>query len=310
MESDESDISDHRGGAVLRTLRNRMSTDDGLSLVEMLVALVITTIAFTSLAAAILSGVKAAQASTTTTAANQLAAEKVETLRTIDWSLLGHYADESAWGTGYFQGQSLVEVAAMTPSPRPAEVPYFAAQTVNVDDVDYSVTTRVTWSGSSSTSPNDGTTYSAKRFSVSISWSVSGVAKTVTQSALRTPNSKEMRPPSDAVAFTIAVTDATVGPDQELGSGGDFTQELTLIATTSTAASEVSATYALSTGETATVDLSPDATNKYWTAICRLEPAHSPPVPRHSTSPPCTRPARRGPCKATFSSPTRSLHSD
>ena len=239
--------------------------DEGLSLVEMLVALVVTSIAFTALAAAMLTGVRSAQASSVVTASNQVASEQIERLRGVDWSLLGHYADEAGWGSGYYGGENLVKVADTTPSPRPAEVPYLAAQNVSVGNVTYAVTTRVTWAGSSVSTPNDGTTYAPKRITVTVTSVFKGQTRTVHQTAIRTPNAKEMRPPLYAAAVPISITSSSVSPAQTLGSGGELSQELVLLATTSVAAQDVTATYTLSTGDTATVALTPDATAKLWT---------------------------------------------
>jgi len=251
---------------VLQYWRNRIRRDDaGISLVEMLVALVVTSIAFTALAAAILTGVRSAQTATVVTGGNQLASEQVERLRAIDWSLLGHYADEPGWGSGYYGGENLVKVAATTPSPRPVEVPYLAAQTVTIKNVAYSVTTRVTWAGSSVGTPNTGATYASKRITVTVTSNFRGQTRTSTQTALRTPNAKEMKPPSAAGATPISITASSVSPNQPLGPNGELTEELILLASTSVVAQDVTATYTLATGATATAALTPDATAKQWT---------------------------------------------
>lgn len=255
-----------KGPLVIRSIRERMRDDDGFTLVEMISALIVLTVALSGLAAAAIAGVRSTQSSAVRSAALELAQQELERLRTMDWDYVGHYADESGWGSGYASGESLVKVSASTPSPRPADVPYLAAVDHVVDGVTYQVTTRVTWAGSSSTSPNDGTTYAAKRLSVSVSWTYKGKTDTVSLQGLRSPNAREVKPPGSVTYTAIQILNPSVGPAQTLTSGGATTKNLVLLASTDVIAASVAAVYTLSTGQSATVDLTPDATYKYWTA--------------------------------------------
>jgi prepilin-type N-terminal cleavage/methylation domain-containing protein len=258
-----------KGATLTSRVRHQPGTtpaDDGFTLIELLAALVVTSIAFTALAGALISGLAATSTTASTTAATQLASERVEALRTVKWDKLGHYADEAAWGTGLSGGESLVQVAATTPNPRPAGVPALATESVTRGGVTYAVTTRVTWKGSSSAAPNDGTTYAQKRMDVTVTWTLRGQTRTVTQEALRAPTANEMRPPVTATGTPIGLSNQAATPNQTLDANGLLAQAVTLRVDTSIAAQTVSASYLLASGDPASIDLTEDATARFWTA--------------------------------------------
>jgi prepilin-type N-terminal cleavage/methylation domain-containing protein len=252
---------------LLRRLRPLHSggADDGFTLVELLAALVVMTIAFTALAGALIASIAGTAAAATVSAGNQLAAERIEALRTITWDELGHYSDEPEWGDGRFGGESLVEVADTTPTPRPAGVPLLAPQTTEIRGVTYSVTTRVTWAGSSAAAPNDGTTYAQKRLSVDVTWTTRGKTRTTSQEGLRAPNSKEMKPPATVAGVTISLANAAATPNQTLDAAGLLTQPVLLRVDTSIAAETVIASYLLASGNAASEEMTADATQRFWT---------------------------------------------
>ena len=251
---------------MIRSIRERMNDEGGFTLVEVMAALIVLAVAMTGLAGAMIGGLRATQATQFRSAAMELAKDRLEALRSVDWKYLGHYKDEAAWDTGFHDGESLVSVAAATPSPRPANVPYLTPETVTVNGVDYSVATHVTWVGSSTSTPNDGSTYAQKRISVDVSYTFRGTAQTVHLEGLRAPNAREMKPASSSAAVAINISNATVGLDQTLDASGMTTSELTLLADTSVIGESVTAVYTLSSGETVSVDLTADATGKHWVA--------------------------------------------
>ena len=262
----EPGVVGRRESSVIRFIRERMHTEGGFTLVEVMAALIVLTVAMTGLAGAVIGGIRATQITQVRSAALELAKDRLEALRTMDWDYLGHYQDDSGWGTGFHDGESLVSVGATTPSPRPVDVPYLTPQTVTVKAVDYSVSTFVTWVGSSTAAPNTGSTYAAKRLSVDVSYTLNGATQLVHLAGLRAPNSKEMRPASSSAAVAINITSASVGPDQTLDATGNTSAVLTLLADTDTVGDSVSAVYTLSSGATVSVDLTADATGKHWTA--------------------------------------------
>ena len=255
-----------RSNRWLARARAMSQRDDGFTLIELLAAMVVMTVAFTALAGALMSGLTATATSAATTAANQLASERVEALRTVRWDKLGHYADDSGWGTGFSGGESLVRVAATTPSPRPAGVPTLADESVVREKVTYTVATRITWKGSSSSTPNTGSTYAQKRMNVTVSWTVRGETRTVTQTALRAPSANEMRPATTTTGIPIGLSNAAVTPNQTLDASGNLTQDLLLRVDTSVVAQSVDASYLLASGDPASVSLTPDATSRFWSA--------------------------------------------
>lgn len=228
-------------------------------------ALVVLTVAMSGLAAATIAGLRATQATEFRSAALEIAKDRLEGLRTTDWQYLGHYQDESQWGTGYFNGESLVSVAASTPNPRPAGVPSMATEVVNAEGVSYSVVSRVTWAGSSTSAPNTGSTYAAKRMSVDVTYSVKGASQSVHIEGIRAPNNKEMKSATSSSIVDIELSNVSAGADQTLDATGNTTEALAVFADTDVIGDSVSVVYTLSSGETASVDLTADATGKHWT---------------------------------------------
>jgi prepilin-type N-terminal cleavage/methylation domain-containing protein len=243
-----------------------MHTEGGFTLIEVMAALVVLTVAMTGLAGAVIGGLRATQVTQFRSAALELAKDRLEALRTVDWEYLGHYEDEAAWDTGFHDGESLVSVGATTPSPRPPDVPSLTAETVTVKEVDYSISTHVTWLGSSVSDPNDGTTYAQKRMAIDVTYTVRGNTQTVHLEGLRAPNAREMKPAGSASVVAINIVNSSVGVDQTLDVDGYTTQELTFLADTDVIADSVTAVYELSTGESVSVDLTGDPTGKYWSA--------------------------------------------
>lgn len=247
-----------------------MNSEGGFTLVEVMAALVLLTVAMTGLAAAVIGGIRATQMTQYRSAALEIAKDRVEAQRSVDWDYLGQYKDDSGWGSGFYSGESLVSVGNTTPNPRPADVAQLTPQSLTVKGIDYSVRTYVTWVGSSAATPNNGTTYASKRISVDVTYTVKGNTQTIHLEGLRAPNAREMKPPASGAAVSINITNASVGPDQTLDSNGLTTTPLTLLADTDKVGSAVAAIYTLSTGDTVSVDLTPDATFRHWTATIPL----------------------------------------
>lgn len=239
----------------------------GFSLVEVMVAMSVLAIAFSALLAALLGGIAAAKTQQDRQSATQLGAEVLERLQVVDWNVLGHYDADFAGGVPALNGgESVVELPAV--SPRPADAP-LPSTTKTVGNVAFSITTWVTWSGSSAAAPNTGTTYAAKRIETELTWTTRGEPRTFSTSALRAPTNDEMAPPSGvvgAVLPAVALTDVLVQSNQTLNASSQLTAALTLSATTASTADAVAARYVRADSSIQMVDLVPDATFRFWSA--------------------------------------------
>src|SRR4029079_8761987 len=82
---------------------------------------------------------------------------------------------------------------------------------------------------------------------------------------LRAPTPAEMKPPQPGGAGVIGFSGATASPAQTLTATGMLTQAISLLGTTSLAASSVSVSYTLADGTPQTIALTGDVTNLHWT---------------------------------------------
>jgi prepilin-type N-terminal cleavage/methylation domain-containing protein len=256
-------------GTVLRWRATRSPADEGFTLVEVLAAIVVLAIAFAALAAALVSGMVATSRASQNTEAKQIAAKQIESLHSVKWALLGLYQDEvgSAWGSGVHNGESVVKLASTTPSPRPADVPSPTKVVSGHSGKQYTVTTWVTWAGSSVASPNDGTTYAKKRLWVDVSYTPrGGSARTVHVEDYRAPTPLEMLPPADAPIIPITLANPVFTPSgQQLDASNKLVSAESILVDTTTVGTDVTAVVTQSDGTPITIALTGDATAKHWT---------------------------------------------
>ncbi len=177
-------------------------------------AIIVLAIAFSALAAALVSGMVATSRASQLTEAKQIAAKQIETLHSVKWALLGLYKDETgaAW-SDLHNGESVVKLADTAPATRPADVPRNVTTVTGHGGKQYTVTTWVTWAGSSAATPNDGTTYAKKRLWVQVSYTPRGsAAKTVQVEDFRAPTPLEMQPPSSAAVVPVTLANPVFTP--------------------------------------------------------------------------------------------------
>lgn len=238
-----------------------------MTLVEVMVALVIVTITMTALLATLITGVKAGRVAEGRARANQIAADELERLRYIDWDELGFYTSDFGTFPVFHDGESVVSLGALPPVGR-GDAP-LPIRTVTVDSRDYTVETWVTWEGSSSSTPNDGTKYAAKRISITVSYDEQDQTRFVSSEGLRAPLPTEMKPPAGAsgVVQPVTLSVPAVQYDQPLTADGKLTQDLLLSVMADTGADAVEVSYVDAAGLTQTVELSADATGTHWTAV-------------------------------------------
>ena len=179
-------------------------------------AIIVLAIAFSALAAALVSGMVATSRASQLTEAKQIAAKQIETLHSVKWALLGLYKDETgaAW-SDFNNGESVVKLADNAPATRPADVPRNVTTVTGHGGKQYTVTTWVTWAGSSTATPNDGTTYAKKRLWVQVSYTPRGsAAKTVQVEDFRAPTPLEMQPPSSAAIVPVTLANPVFTPSR------------------------------------------------------------------------------------------------
>ena len=256
-------------GRLMSRRSARYAGDGGFTLVEVMVAIIVLAIAFSALAAALVSGMVATSRASQLTEAKQVAAKHIEGLHSVKWALLGLYKDDigASWGSGFHGGESVVKLADVTPAPRPADVPHLTQTVTGHGGKQYTVTTWVTWAGSSAATPNDGATYAKKRLSVDVTYTPRGSsAKTVHVEDFRAPTPLEMRPPATAAVTPLALSNAVFTPTgQQLSATGMLSAAESILVDTSTVASDVTAVVTTSDGTPVMVALTPDATQKHWT---------------------------------------------
>lgn len=256
----------------LRQMKRR--SDAGMTLPEVLIALVILAIVSAALLSSLLVSVRVASAGQTRTVATQLAADQVEQQLALPYASLGFFANDAGY-QGTVAGETTVNLGATRTVGSKAPMPQGAAQTVN--GTAYTVTRSITWAADTSAgASSDGSGYGYKRVRVTVTWSGPG-AKTTTQEALRSPTVAEVTPPVGGAAATPTpspspspgavafVGQPAVSPGQPLNGTGGLTQAMTLNAQTTSAPSQpVSLTYTNKSGTAVTVLLTGTVGNTTW----------------------------------------------
>lgn len=192
-------------------LRVLSAREDGVSLIEMLVAILILGIALAAFASSMVSSLQAVARDQRLVVANALATEVVENLQGLSWENAGLYEDEatSELGGTTFEGEDLVLISGSRPvggSPVPAPV-----RTETRDGIDYTVTTAVTWVDDDAddvgSDDETGDSDDYKRFVVELEWSLRGNTRDLRVTALRSAETRE-RPLRPEAPDTVPIDDA------------------------------------------------------------------------------------------------------
>lgn len=247
---------------VLRRLGRARGDEGGFTLVEMTVALVVVSIVLAALATALVSGMVAANAAELRTRAVQLAAKYVEADQSVNWKYLGHRSTDLV-GQNFYNGESIVRLAADVDSSTVSDIPTSGPVSVSYAGSTFQVQTYITWAGSSTTSPNDGSTYAAKRITIIVTWTPRDGTQSVTTVALRAPSAAEMAPPSTAIT-PLVIKSGYASPAQTLTSTGTTSTPVVITATTNQLASTVVATYQLADGTQQQLALTGDGLGTTW----------------------------------------------
>lgn len=156
--------------------------EDGLTLVEMMVALLVIGIVLTAMASVSIAAMHSMQRSEGVVHSTQLGNEVLEEYLVLPYDVLGHYATEAQnhFGSTTFEGEDLVIFP--DPAERDDRVPY-PSRTLTRNGVTFDVETAVTWVDDPATS--DSQDY--KRISVLLTWETRGETRTSRTEATLSP---------------------------------------------------------------------------------------------------------------------------
>jgi hypothetical protein len=254
--------------------RRRASDEEGFTLVELVVSLMLITLVLSSFLMVTLQAVAGGRIADGRTKANQILTERLELLQATKWSLTGLFAGDC----GYWGATDGGEPTVTLTGSRAGSEPYpllggsCAATTgqagISRGGNTYTVQQHITWRDD----PADGTggsdtdydgTHDQKHFTVTVSWTQAGKLRSVSADAYRSPTTSEVTPKAPkAVGFVL---DASATGDQILDSTNALSTAITLTVVTSQAASSVTTTYQTRTGTTVPQALTPDASYTTWT---------------------------------------------
>ncbi|MGI8876779.1 MAG: type IV pilus modification PilV family protein [Egibacteraceae bacterium] len=169
---------------MMRSIRRRLAAEEGMTLVELMVAMLILAVVFAGMAQTIITSLSALHAAELRTRATALGKEVVEELHGLAWEKTALYTDEVT-GATTFDGEDLVLIPPA--SPRDPEVPV-TDETVDRDGITYELSRRVTWFDDPATSEDED----YKRLVALVAWSERGTARSARVEVLRSPSGSEM----------------------------------------------------------------------------------------------------------------------
>ncbi len=250
-----------------------------MTLIEVSVGMIIVMITMTALLGVLVTSVQAGRVAEGRARATQVAADRLEALRIADWGTeLGHYGNDMAPLPAFHDGESVVLLGAVRPAGSQAPLP--VKTMAGPDGTSYSIATWVTWSGSSTSAPNSGTTYGARRLSVEVTWSEQRSTRTISTEGLRAPTAMEMSPAVGSVLTPVVLSNPAIAPAQTLTASGVLSQPLMASVTADNGAGSITLDYTDANGPQS-LPMAADATGKYWTAM--LSAGSGPFVPGSQT---------------------------
>ena len=183
-------------------VHRRLREEEGISLVEMLVSILLLGLVLSALGNVLLTSMASARQGEGTTGGSAIAGEALENLHAVPWAALGFYTSDVGYtATATVGGQVLNTVALGSTRPAAAAAPK-PTYTKTVDNKVYTVTQRVVWK----------TLNRYKWMRVRVTWNDGATARQVVLEARRA------RKPSDSGAGTaqqepFRIRTFTVAPD-------------------------------------------------------------------------------------------------
>jgi prepilin-type N-terminal cleavage/methylation domain-containing protein len=253
-------------GMLCRRIHARPDRDDGFTVIEMVVALLIIGIVAAGFLGVTVSTLKSARWHEQVSKANSLAQDRLEKIVTQPWASIGLYAADPGY-TATVGGEPTV---SLTASPRKASVP-LPVDTTTMSGVTYTVNTSITWRDDVSDNvpataagvDSDGTTQDVKHVTVNVTWTTQNHPGTVTLEDLRAPTATEVTPVVTTAAMTVIVN---APGTQQLTTAGMLNSAMTVTATTSKTASSATLKFATRAG-VQSVSMTSGSGGTSWTTV-------------------------------------------
>ena len=260
-------MTDEVGGQhrVLLRLRGRLAQDDGISLVEILVSIVIMGVALAAFAATAIQSLTVITRDEQLVRANQLASDELEGLRALQWEAVGFYTSDPGYTATASDGAATVTLGSTRPAGAGGLLP---TQTITRDGIDYTVDVEIVWlddPNSPAPPASDPDPKDYKELRATLSWSVQGREFEVHQRSTRRPTLDEVA--LDAIPDCVPgeIVDFDVSPSTVLlDSTGDLDEAISVTVTTCSASSTV--TLAPSPRASSTLSEVPGSGGTEWTA--------------------------------------------
>ncbi|HEU0132827.1 MAG TPA: prepilin-type N-terminal cleavage/methylation domain-containing protein [Mycobacteriales bacterium] len=248
--------------------RRRLAGDEGFTLPEMMVALMIIGLVLLTTGGALITSVVAQRLQERNVRGTQLGNAIVEQMRALPWDSLGFYASDSGY-TATYQSRETVTLAEV--SPHDSRVPSPAPYTVTQGGISYTAQVHVVWEDDAS----DGTgaadtngTHDFKHVYVDLSWLGAKATRSVSVEGTRAPTIEEVAPAGQAAVTPFVIKSYAATPTTSTIDGsGLTTATLAFSATTSTVATSMTISYKDRNNTTKTLAMSaPAGTGSTWTA--------------------------------------------
>lgn len=180
---------------MLTRLGRSLDADDGISLVEMMVALLLLGVAMSASAGFFTTALRSMQQAEGRTKATALANEEMENLRGLPWAQVGFHPDDFPGAVP--ADTVLLEEARSAASRAPLPEQVLPPR----GGVVYTVRRSITWNEDN---PQTSARYEYKHLVVAVDWSDRGQPRSISVESQRTPNPDE-QPSSDFVLSLLAV---------------------------------------------------------------------------------------------------------
>jgi len=220
-----------------------LATDEqGFTLVEMMVAILLLAIIFSAMVTVIVTSLTSMQREEQRVRATQLAQEELERIRAIEWDCAAIDSTDADYAATYNGNTTVVLDAAECSEPAIAPDPSPTVR--SVDGIDYTVTRNVYWMDDPQDDPAVGADpepQDYKEFAVDVAWTFRGEAYTYSNTSTRVPTVEEVALSTIATPATFEITALTVDPAVvDVNGSSQTTQDLTINVTTSLNAATVS----------------------------------------------------------------------
>ncbi|HEX8003956.1 MAG TPA: type II secretion system protein [Mycobacteriales bacterium] len=250
--------------------RLRVTRDEeGFTLIEMMVALVVISIVFAASAGFLITSIKTQSVNERRVRATQVGNRAIEDLRALPWSVLGFYATDPGY-QATVSGSATVTLTMPASGVRDSRAPLPGTQTLTDGGVTYQRTLNILWfddpGDGTGGADADGDTHDAKLLRAALTWNVAGSAKALTVQGLRAPTIEEVVPKAQAAVNPFQVQSFAANPATEtLYANGRTMDDITFTLHTTFAASQVRLSFVDRDNLTQTFLMLAPSSNTDWT---------------------------------------------